>query len=783
MIFLSPGVKTREIDYSTYVGEISSCIVGMVGAATKGPVMVPTLVTSPSDFVETFGEPTALDYGSYCALEFLKQGNQLFYVRVGESTLARAKATISAGLITVTLKEFGTYGNRFSVELLKGDIDDEDGVTQLYTLIIYRDGVQEESFTVSFDSDRDDWIENVDSYWVQVEYNEDQEIDPYIEAFAPGSGFIMDDNNVWRKNSLKGSESLDSLTFMTNVPVAATQLKVVSDSRGIWSEGRQIGNPAVDGTNFTLTGLGIEFPNPGVPESDPFPGSAEVAGIAATKNIHNGEQELENNNSKVESIFVGGNNMVITVTNMNDLVEFASSDPGQPGLHKWIGLDIDTGTDDITQLTYMGSYQFTQADVDEATGLGLPAGHFVLYVRGEDLVENPKIITLTSEDTSYGDEGTVTVMISVVDDAATNFEIEFKIDLVAETGLSATESIVVACVDSEAEVTVQSASNVGRPLASPAPGVIIKPTDAPVVCVGGEDGAPVSIQNVYKGVALFDNTEDYDVNLLAAPGRFETEIVTKLIEVATNRADAMAIIDPPQGLTYRDAIAYHNGRLEGDHYPKAKLNTSYGAFFYPWVQVFDQYSGENVWLPPSGVVLASFAYNDRVAQPWFAAAGLNRGMLSSVISLEVTLDEGKRDALYGNGNNINALVNYKQQGFTIWGNKTLQRKQSALDRINVRRLMNMVRKAIAATSSYLIFEQNDALTWGQWKNQVDPYLESIKRSRGLDEFMTKMDEETVTDYYKDRNMMPGKVWINPTRTTEFIPIDFILTNSGAQFTD
>ena len=176
-------------------------------------------------------------------------------------------------------------------------------------------------------------------------------------------------------------------------------------------------------------------------------------------------------------------------------------------------------------------------------------------------------------------------------------------------------------------------------------------------------------------------------------------------------------------------------------------------------------------------------YNDNVGQPWFAAAGLNRGMLNTVVALEVTLDEGKRDALYGNGNAVNALVNYKQQGFTIWGNKTLQRKTSALDRINVRRLMNMVRKAIAATSAYLIFEQNDSLSWSQWKNQVDPYLESIKRSRGLDDFMTKMDEETVTPYYKDRNMMPGKVWINPTRTTEFIPIDFILTNSGAQFND
>ena len=774
MIFLSPGVKTREIDYSTYVGEISSCIVGMVGAATKGPVMVPTLVTSPSDFVETFGEPTPLDYGSYCALEFLKQGNQLMYVRVGESTLARAKATLSAGLITVSMKEQGTYGNRFAVELLKGDVD-EDGETQLYSLVLYRDDVQEEQFTVSFDSDRDDWIENISSYWIMVEYNQDQEIDPYIKTVE---NFIMDDNNVWHKNVLVSAaeEPLDSITFETNVPVAPASLKVVSDTRGIWSEGQSVGNTSVNDTTFTITGLNIEFPRGGGSSEDvPEPDSAEAAGIKADTHFTNGEAGLENNNSKVRSSEVKENALVVKISNIADLVEYPSSNPSQ-GSHKWIGLNIDTGTDDLTTVSYNG-YQFTQEDVDEATSLGFAAGHFVLYIRAEELLETPKTITLASE--AY-EAGSVTLNISVLDASTETFNIEFKIDLVAETGLSATEHFVVACVEGEVAVTE---GTVGRPLASPAPGIVITPTDTPVIFTGGDDGVPVSIQNVYKGIALFENTEDLDINLLAAPGRFEIEIVTKLLEVAQNRADTLAIIDPPQGLSYRDAIAYHNGRLVGDHYPQAKLNTSYGAFFYPWVKIFDQYSGENVWLPPSGVVLAAFAYNDRVGQPWFAAAGLNRGMLNTVIDLEVTLDEGKRDALYGNGNNVNALVNYKQQGFTIWGNKTLQRKSSALDRINVRRLMNMVRKAIAATSAYLIFEQNDSLTWGQWKNQVDPYLESIKRSRGLDDYMTKMDEETVTPYYRDRNQMPGKVWISPTRTAEFIPIDFILTNSGAQFTD
>ena len=819
MIFLSPGVKTREIDYSTYVGDISSCIVGMVGAATKGPVMEPTLVTSPSDFIDTFGEPTMLDYGAYCALEFLKQGNQLIYTRVGESTLAKAKATISAGLITVAAKEYGTYGDKFAVELLKGDIDEDDGVTQLYQLIIYRDDAQEEIFTVSFDSDREDWIENVESYWVTVEYNYDQEIEPYIESFP---GFMMDDNNNWHRAFPAGSDTLDTLAFETNVPVASTKLSVISDSRsqGGFAPGDQVGIPVVDGTSFTITGLGIDFPDTNVYN----PGSPESQGTEV------GEKAYEDPSISVPVAETfqpdGGDATDVTFAEGKGSFQPAAtvtSDPEAEFRTAFTAWLLDLGIDSDDQGTAL-----TEVDVENLISVtGVPAtpqpGTVSSTAPGvitEGEVGDPYYVMTYSETTPYTEvtEYTASVELTGVyydngdgtkalcnltftytftqDDAYNSvetfnqtytrvdlpdaFEIDFKIDLVAETGLTTTQHIFISCVDEPVVVTEDASV---APVGSPKPGVVIKPTDSPVPFEGGEDGAPVSIQNVFKGVALYENTEDLDINLIAAPGRFETEIVQKLLEVAQNRADTLAIIDPPQGLSYRDVINYHNGKLAGDHYPKQKLNTSYGAFFYPWVKVYDEFSGENIWLPPCGVVLASFAYNDRVAQPWFAAAGLNRGMLSTVIELEVTLDEGKRDALYGNGNAVNALVNYKQQGFTIWGNKTLQRKTSALDRINVRRLMNMVRKAIAATSAYLIFEQNDQLTWAQWKNQVDPYLEGIKRSRGLDGYRTKMDEETVTPYYRDRNQMPGKVWINPTRTAEFIPIDFILTSSGAQFND
>ena len=822
MIFLSPGVKTREIDYSTYVGEISSCIVGMVGAATKGPVMVPTLVTSPSDFTDTFGEPTLLDYGAYCALEFLKQGNQLIYTRVGEETLARAKATISAGLITVTVKEMGTYGNNFAVELLKGDIDDEDGVTQLYKLIIYRNESQEEMFVVSFDSDRSDWIENVESYWVTVEYNEDQEIPPIIESF--GGGFVKNADDKWELDVNPGDSTLDEVEFTTNVPVASRKLTVVSDDRaeGAWLPGAQVGNVVADGTNYRISGLGITFPDTShfVPEGLPV-----SQGVVDTDIDYTSSAVAEGTHTWTPT----GDTAVDFNTDVPAFApDFSDLDTIDADLEATVKAQFNTWVQSLG-LTSDGTTPLTESDIElgitvvmgtetETSGEKVVSDREIVEPGEETRIEQyteitPKAKAWTAGETTptitfaltgvYYDntgagaavEGDVALAFSfdagltykavetfrqtmVREDLPDAFTIEFAIDLVSEIALTKRESIIVKCVDGDTSVVGGRATV----LSAPRP-VIPVPTDTPVPLTGGDDGAPVSIQKAYIGVGLYENTEDIDINLIAAPGRYETEIVNKLLEVAQNRADTLAIIDPPQGLSYRDAIAYHNGRLAGDHYPMGKLNTSYGAFFYPWVKVFDQYSGENIWLPPSGVVLAAFAYNDRVGQPWFAAAGLNRGMLTTVLELEVTLDEGKRDALYGNGNNVNALVNYKQQGFTIWGNKTLQRKSSALDRINVRRLVNMVRKAIAATSAYLIFEQNDTLTWGQWKNQVDPYLKSIQLSRGLDGFKTQMDAETVTPYYRDRNQMPGKVWLNPTRTAEFIPIDFILTNSGAEFSD
>jgi hypothetical protein len=316
-------------------------------------------------------------------------------------------------------------------------------------------------------------------------------------------------------------------------------------------------------------------------------------------------------------------------------------------------------------------------------------------------------------------------------------------------------------------------------------------TPLSVELTGGHNGLPVTAARIIRGLQMFRNVEDLDLNILAAPGHYDRITLTQLIDIAESRADSIAILDPPPGLNPQNIVRWHNGTLarwgpgmreEGMiGAPMRALNSSYAALFYPWVTIANVFDGTEVWVPPSGVICGAIAHNDRVGQPWFAPAGLNRGMLQTVLSTERPLDEGSRDHLYGNGNAINPIVNYHRQGIVIWGQRTLQRKTSALDRINVRRLMNLIRKSVALTTAYLLFEQNDELTWRRWVGIISPFMEMLKQSRAMYDYRVVMDATTVTPFHIDRNQMPGQIWIKPTRVAEFIPIDFIITSTGAVF--
>jgi hypothetical protein len=302
---------------------------------------------------------------------------------------------------------------------------------------------------------------------------------------------------------------------------------------------------------------------------------------------------------------------------------------------------------------------------------------------------------------------------------------------------------------------------------------------------GGDNGLPLLASDVIgvgsRGLNALANPNTIDISVIAAPGRTEATVIAKMLEICESRADCFAIIDPPIGLTVTDVLKFHNGTLGGLTDPTSALDNSFGAMYYPWTKVVNPTTAVSEWVPPSAVVLGALAVNDDLANPWFAPAGLTRGRVNQVISVERDLTEADMDLLYGSDNAINPIINYRRQGFVIWGQRTLQREDTALDRVNVRRMMLYIRKIVATSSAFVVFEQNDVSTWSTWTNMITPFLENVKNGRGLYEYQIQMDASTVTDAHIDRNEMPGKILVRPTKTAEFIVIDFVLKSTGASF--
>ena len=285
-----------------------------------------------------------------------------------------------------------------------------------------------------------------------------------------------------------------------------------------------------------------------------------------------------------------------------------------------------------------------------------------------------------------------------------------------------------------------------------------------------------------------------EYNLITIPGITSNEITAHLLDVVEDRADALAIID-----LEGDFQPWHEGGTSGggDTYGSVSttitniknrnINNSYGSAYYPYVQVRDTITSDLVYMPPSVLALGAMSYTDRVKAPWFAPAGFNRGGLSTGIAglpvLQVTdrLSSQDRDDLYEA--NINPIAAFPNEGVVIFGQKTLQVTRSALDRINVRRLMIFVKKGISRISNQILFEPNVNETWDRFISKAEPFLGDVKARFGLTDYKIVLDKTTTTPDLVDQNIMYAKIFLKPARAIEFIAIDFILTNTGAAFED
>lgn len=317
-------------------------------------------------------------------------------------------------------------------------------------------------------------------------------------------------------------------------------------------------------------------------------------------------------------------------------------------------------------------------------------------------------------------------------------------------------------------------STYNRPFVGAANGIPLDPTFSSEL-----DRSYIGNPALETGIFAFQNPEVYDITLLIIPGASSGAVIGQGLQMCESRGDCMMIIDPPFGLRAQQVVDWHNGMLFSDL--GQAINSSYGALYHPWLKIFDQFQGENIFIPPSGHVSSVYARTERVAETWFAPAGLQRGHLLTPIDVEVDLTQGERDLMYGFGNAVNPIVNFPQDGITVWGQRTLQRRSSALDRVNVRLLLIYIKKNATRFLRQFVFEPNDRITRAQITNVSNSFLADIQARRGLYAFNVVCDERNNTPERIDRNELQVAYFLKPVKAAEFIVLNLVILRTGSSF--
>jgi phage tail sheath protein FI len=290
--------------------------------------------------------------------------------------------------------------------------------------------------------------------------------------------------------------------------------------------------------------------------------------------------------------------------------------------------------------------------------------------------------------------------------------------------------------------------------------------------INATDSQGLTGGNYTNAIALLSNVDEYKYNVISIPGLLASTHATQTTALVNNtigRGDSIAIIDlVPYASQVNAVITQASG-----------FDSSYAAAYWPWLQTIDPNTGEAVWIPASTMIPGVYAFTDASSDPWFAPAGITRGALGQVIRAERKLTAGNRDDIYEA--NVNPIATFPGSGVTVFGQKTLQKRASALDRVNVRRLLIALKGFIGQVAEGLVFEQNTAATRNNFLSQVNPYLESVQQRQGLYAFKVVMDETNNTPDVVDRNELVGQIFLQPTRTAEFIVLDFNVLPTGAVF--
>jgi len=825
MTYVSPGVYTTILDYSLYVPTLSATILGVVGLASKGPVNEATYISNVLTFVTAFGNPNPNYFAPYAALQFLRFGRQMFFVRVAGPTAANSSGILpektTAGTVTssapgpyfiqsadnhvlrvkvdagsfvvVTLTKGVRTASQVAAEITAAPLTGATVTVNTNQTITITSNTIGASSAITIDTTGNGSTANVPLGFTAATYSGAAATagtitgtgvnEPYVISTGSNDGLtVIIDGTSYAVTLTAGSRTASQI---------ASDINAIITSNGTASSQVVGGNTVVrivsaaTGTSSTVQILGSST----AASTLGFDAAVHI-GVAATKGKTTGTVAGPyvlgaNNTLKVRfnagllrtvALTVGSQTASQIVNSINIVI-------GSAGYNEGLASVTSDGKVSLATLV-AGSTGSVQVDAtgNAQYGLSLATSQFA----GTGTVGQTSVTVTALTKGTHGNSLKV-VIGPAANASATAFSLRVYMgDGFAEVfdNLLVTPSTDVNFV----ETAINEVSTLITVDQNGSSSVI--PEAGTTTLTGGDDGVASVTDADYigtttslgkTGLQIFANAEDFDLNLLAVPGVSSAAVINEMLLLCSTRGDCMSIVDPPLGLSTQQVVDWHNGA--GAYSDHQAFNTFYGALYWPWLQIYDATNKMKVWVPPSGLVGGVYAFTDYNTFTWIAPAGLNRGHLLQPLKIEHNPDLGERDYLYGNQNAVNPIVNFRKDGITVFGQRSLQRKPSALDRVNVVRLVLYLRKAIATAVKYLVFEPNDPITWAAFVNLVEPYMEMVKQNRGVYDYKVICDKDTNPPDAIDRNEMHGVVAMKPVKAAEFLEVKFVLTATGARFED
>jgi hypothetical protein len=806
---VSPGVFTEEKDLSFLPQGIGEIGAAFIGPTVKGPAFVPTIVESGNEFVQKFGPTQPTMYTPYAVQNYLKNSGKATIVR----TLGIGGYKVQAP-IYLTISGSGFTENLISVlhPTFVAINDDDVDYFEQSRIAVGAGGTADFVLTVSgsYGTDSSTFTnainKNGNSFSASLDPNDGSNVGD-IFGFLP-TGIEPAYNYVLFNDAASASLAAgtgDAIVKMYTGSLADTEWDFQSDyqaARTPWLTSQKVGGNTQnlfrfhhmshgDNTNYEFKAQ-IENIRPAgtIPGSD-YGAFNVVIRTVDQDNIYGSPYAYDDSDSRP--------NVIETFLNCN-------LNPNSPNfIQRKIG-DKYITVDATGKLTSNGDYSnksaYIRVEVADPVIAGalssnlVPFGFAAPYSPIPDGITQPTACTYV-QNQDIGGIYNKKKPFGFDFNATDNYN--YLKALPVDADLSSGNNVAFYLGDFN-----QPASANTPTAAAPYSGAIGLTSDTSaqtrkfiIPFQGGFDGWRPHLQkrtgtnilaansqgfNLTSGewgdtayrraLAAISNPDEFDINMLVTPGiltELHSGLTARAIEVCEDRSDAFYVMD---GFALESNIASAISTMQ-------TVDTNYAGVYYPWIKTLDVNLNKPMWVPPSVVMPGIIAYSDKVSEPWFAPAGLNRGGISEAIEAYTRLTHDERDDLYEN--RINPIASFPNEGVVAWGQKTLQAKPSALDRINVRRLMIALKKFIASSSRYLIFENNTAVTRNRFLNIVNPYLESVQQRQGLYAFKVVMDESNNTPDIIDRNIMYGQIFLQPAKTAEFIVLDFNILPTGAAF--